>query len=89
MAIEKRMIPIPPSHWIIDLQKRILLGRLSIVVSTEAPVVVKPETVSKNASSGWGKNPDKAKGMAPKRLAFNHPKETMEKAWRRLISFLS
>jgi hypothetical protein len=47
MAIEKRIIPIPPSHWIMLLQKSIDFGSISTFAKTVEPVVVKPETVSK------------------------------------------
>jgi hypothetical protein len=40
----------PPIHWVWARQRRIPRGRDSISVRMVAPVVVKPETVSKKAS---------------------------------------
>jgi hypothetical protein len=45
------MIPIPPSHWVRDRQSRRALGAPSIWVITVDPVVVKPATDSKIAST--------------------------------------
>ena len=42
--------PIPPIQWVRHRQKLIPIGRLSISWSIVDPVVVKPDTVSKNAS---------------------------------------
>ena len=66
MTSTNTTIPIPPSHAMRLRQKRILYGRLSMpcgrVVpfhsgraesTTEAPVVVSPEAVSKRASCGY------------------------------------
>ena len=44
------MIPIPPSQWVRLRQKRRPRGTTSMSVSTEEPVVVKPDMVSKKAS---------------------------------------
>ena len=46
----RTMIPMPPSHWVRSRQKRMPLGLDWISVSTVAPVVVKPDMASKNAS---------------------------------------
>ena len=45
----KTMIPIPPIHWVMLRQKRILFGRDSILLRMVDPVVVKPDMVSKKA----------------------------------------
>ena len=42
--------PIPPIQWVKLLQNSIPCGRASTSVRMEDPVVVKPDTVSKNAS---------------------------------------
>jgi hypothetical protein len=47
------------------LQNRIPLGKLSISVRMEAPVVVNPETVSKNALITFGIAPLRTKGIVP------------------------
>jgi hypothetical protein len=44
---KKESIPMPPSHCVSDLQKRILLGILSSPERTVIPVVVKPLIASK------------------------------------------
>ena len=46
------MIPIPPSHWLSWRQRRIDRSSASTSVTTVAPVVVKPDIPSKNASIG-------------------------------------
>ena len=51
-AITKTNTPIPPIQWVKDLQNRIPIGSASISVRIVDPVVVKPDTVSKNASIG-------------------------------------
>ena len=63
------MIPIPPTHWIKDLQNNTPLGRLSIPLgkfvrvtglpNIVAPVVVTPDIASKNASVKFGIAPVK------------------------------
>ena len=45
----------PPSQWVKERQKRIPLGRASMSVRMEAPVVVKPEQDSKIQSMGVAK----------------------------------
>ena len=41
--------PMPPIHWVMARQSRVAQGRSSMLDNTVAPVVVKPETVSKKA----------------------------------------
>ena len=43
-------IPIPPTKWDKDLQKIIECGKSSTLIATDAPEVVKPDTISKKAS---------------------------------------
>ena len=50
MASERTIIPIPPIHWVTLLQKSKPLGKDSISFKIDAPVVVKPDMVSKKAS---------------------------------------
>jgi hypothetical protein len=52
MAIVKRMIPIPPSHWLIARHKSRDLGMTVTSAMTVEPVVVKPDTASKKPSAG-------------------------------------
>ena len=58
--------PIPPIQWVKLRQNRIPRGKCSTAGRMVAPVVVKPETVSKNASMGLVIAPLKMKGSAPK-----------------------
>ena len=45
----KTKTPMPPIQWVKLRQKRTPWGSSSGLASTDAPVVVKPETISKNA----------------------------------------
>ena len=45
-----RMIPIPPSQWVMARHRRRLCGTASISVRIVAPVVVNPDIDSKKAS---------------------------------------
>ena len=67
-AIKKTRTPMPPTQWVKLLQKRIQRGTLSRFVITLEPVVVKPDTVSNMASTGFGRTPLKMKGRDPIRL---------------------
>ena len=58
----------PPIQWVKLRQNRMPMGRLSTSASTEAPVVVKPDTVSNRAEMGSGMAPDNTKGTAPMTL---------------------
>jgi hypothetical protein len=89
MAIEKRMMPIPPNHWMKLRQKRTLLGRFSTSGNTVAPVVVKPETVSKYASVNVEKVPVRRKGREPNNATTTHPSVTTRKASLRVNSLSS
>ena len=48
-------IPAPPSQWLSERQMRMLWGMISISAMAVAPVVVKPEKLSKMAETGSGK----------------------------------
>ena len=50
MATDSTMIPMPPSHWMKLRQKSSPREMDSMSVRMEDPVVVKPDTDSKNAS---------------------------------------
>jgi len=75
-ATVKATIPIPPSQCIWVLQTFIDTGSVSIEERIVAPVVVKPETLSKKASVKDGIVPEIIKGTAPKRLAKVHAHAT-------------
>ena len=57
--------PMPPIQWVKLRQNRIPLGSPSTAGRMLAPVVVKPETVSNRASTGFGMQPVSTKGTAP------------------------
>ena len=65
---EMNIIPIPPSHCVRLLQNRIPCGNDSILVRIVAPVVVKPDMDSKNASPKFFIEPLIINGRVPKRL---------------------
>lgn len=65
-AMEKMTIPKPPIHCKIDLQNRMPWGWLSRLLRMEAPVVVKPDMVSKKASVTESVVPYKRNGSIPK-----------------------
>lgn len=46
-AVINTIMPIPPSQWVNERQKRIERGSTSTSVNIEEPVVVNPETLSK------------------------------------------
>ena len=66
-ATVKTTIPTPPCHWVRLRQKSSDLGKDSTSEKTLAPVVVKPEIVSKKASRTFDVIPDKRKGSVPTR----------------------
>ena len=66
MAMTNTSTPMPPTQWVKLRQKRPLRVRDSTSVRMLAPVVVKPDTVSKKASTKWGMSPEMQKGSAPK-----------------------
>ncbi len=52
IAMAKTMIPMPPSHWVRARQSSRERGAPSMCSITVEPVVVKPATDSKRASTG-------------------------------------
>ena len=62
-----------PSQWVRLRQNNRPLGMISTSRMTEAPVVVKPETDSKMASTGELKIPLQKNGRAPNTPTANHP----------------
>jgi hypothetical protein len=70
------MIPMPPIHWVNDLQKRIPWGRTPGSGMIEAPVVVKPDAVSKTASVTLLIVPVNRYGSAPRRPIAIHAMPT-------------
>ena len=76
MAITKTMMPIPPSQWVKERQKRIDFGIDSISVRIEAPVVLKPEQDSNTASARSGIDPEIINGAAPAREHTSHVRDT-------------
>ena len=71
--------PIPPIQWVRHRQKLIPIGRLSISCRIVEPVVVKPDTVSKNASMYAGMLPEMTNGSAPKADHRSQASATMAK----------
>ena len=61
-------MPIPPIQWVKLRQNSIQWERASTSSITLAPVVVKPDTVSKRALTKFGIAPERKKGRAPIRL---------------------
>ena len=77
-AIVKNTIPIPPIHCVRLRQNSIPCESDSMLLSTEAPVVVKPDMVSKKASVILSTSPLSQNGIAPKHENSNHVKVTMQ-----------
>ena len=86
MATTSTMIPIPPIQCVSARQKSISLGTISMFLKIEDPVVVNPETHSKNASAKDGMEPENKYGKVPKRDMITHPILTMTKLSRTLGS---
>ena len=80
---------IPPIQWVKLLQNNIPLGSDSISVNIEAPVVVKPDDVSKNASINEGIAPLITKGSAPTTEINIHANPTVRNPSFAYISSLS
>ena len=76
-AMTKTSTPMPPIQWVKLRQKSrpwLMISTLSRMV---APVVVKPLTVSKNASIKTGISRLMTKGSAPKKETAIHASATM------------
>ena len=76
-AIINTSTPIPPIQWVKDRQKRLALESPSILFRMEAPVVVRPDMVSKNASTYDGISPESTNGSAPKADMTSHTSVTV------------
>ena len=88
-AITNTNTPIPPTQCVKLRQNRMPLCSGSISCRIEAPVVVKPETVSKNASTKSGISPENTNGNAPNADSSTHADATTAKPSRayRAVSF--
>ena len=66
------MIPMPPSHWVNWRQRSSEWSTLSMLVRIVAPVVVKPDIDSKNASTGPSScgSPERRYGMRAEAAAM-------------------
>ena len=56
-AMVKNTIPKPPIHWVIARQNRMPWGMDSMLFRIVAPVLLKPDMVSKKASVTLGMKP--------------------------------
>ena len=79
MAIIKTRTPIPPTQWVKRRHISTPWGMDSTSVITDAPVVVKPLTVSKKASKKLGSAPLSTKGIQPIRDRAIQAKATITK----------
>ena len=78
----------PPTQWVVARQSITPWGKFSKFVTTEAPVVVNPDTASKKAYSNRGRNPESMNGRAPHTLIRIQPMAVMIKpSFRRRWSF--
>ena len=75
----------PPIQWVKLRQNIMALSSDSTSVSMLEPVVVNPDTVSKNASKKFGIWPLMIKGRLPKRLSMIHERPVMTKPSRAYI----
>jgi hypothetical protein len=82
------IIPIPPSHWSIALQRRIALGVEFKSVIIVEPVVVIPDMLSKNESVILKFKSEKINGSDPNIATLIQDKAVNKKACCKL-SFLS
>ena len=79
MTNETRVtMPMPPIHAEAMRQNCNPLGKLSMSLRMDAPVVVKPETLSKKALMTVNSPPNIKKGMAPKTQAAIQQPVTMQ-----------
>ena len=79
IAMISTSTPIPPNQCVKLLQKSIPLLMLSTSVKIDAPVVVNPLTVSKNASNTLGISPLITNGTHPTAESMIHANVTMIK----------
>ena len=78
----KTRTPMPPTQWVKLRQNRMPLGRSSTPGRMDAPVVVKPDTVSNRASTGFGMQPVRTKGTAPTTLMSSQQSAVVAKPSR-------
>ncbi len=71
-AKAKTKIPMPPIRWVKERQKSCECSNSCGADKTEAPVVVKPEAASKNASTIEGMERLMTKGRLPKKDNASH-----------------
>ena len=81
-AIAKTRTPIPPIQWEKLRQNRMPWLSDSTSVKIVEPVVVKPETISKKASTKDGISPVMIKGSAPKTDSSTQTSATMARPSR-------
>ncbi len=81
-------MPMPPSQWVSWRQKSIERSSASILGTSVAPVAVKPETVSKYASTGREScgPPSRMNGSAPKIGTSSQISATTRKLSRGVIA---
>ena len=75
-ATTSAITPMPPSQCVMHRQRFTLFGSASTFAMTEAPVVVKPLTLSNTASVIPGKLPQRQNGTDPKRHIATHTAPT-------------
>src|SRR3712207_9300256 len=75
MAMVKNTIPKPPIHWVIERQNNRPWGSASTSSMMVAPVVVKPDIVSKKADDRFVMYPLMRKGSIPKILKIIHERD--------------
>ena len=69
----------PPIQWVKLRQKSMEWDMASTSFRMEAPVVVKPETVSKKASTKLGISPLRMKGRAPRTDTLSQARAVIKK----------
>ena len=79
MIITNKTIPSPPIQCVKLRQNRIDYGRDSTSGKIDAPVVVNPDTVSKNASTNEEIDPLSRKGNVPIQERTSHERDTDKK----------
>jgi len=81
----KKTMPSPPNQWMRLRQRRRLCGSVSMSVMAVAPVVVKPDMLSKKAAARRGSCPLKRKGRVPTTVKSIHDSDTQRYPSRRLM----
>ena len=81
-AAVRMSTPIPPSQWVKDRQNSSPMGSPSMAVRMVAPVVVKPEMVSKKQSINGPNRPENQKGSAPNTPNSTQIRPTVKKPSR-------